>query len=161
MIWDKYNDFTLGNKFYHRILKSSFLNWKVSSFNISKLWITLMINIIININTKFVFIYKVWFSTVTAFLKIAKLYFSFRSVSILKNYRLINRYRPVWSNLAIGIGKIQYRSTSTIDNIQCCRPFPCLGKCASWFYWLSMMNDLITIIVRNVAEFKIHQRYKC
>ncbi len=29
---------------------------------------------IININTKFVFIYKVWFSTVTAFLKIAKLY---------------------------------------------------------------------------------------
>ncbi len=41
-----------------------------------------MINIIININTKFVFIYKVWFSTVTAFLKIAKLYFS--SVSILK-----------------------------------------------------------------------------
>ncbi len=43
-----------------------------------------MINIIININTKFVFIYKVWFSTVTAFLKIAKLYFSFRSVSILK-----------------------------------------------------------------------------
>ncbi len=43
-----------------------------------------MINIIININTKFVFIYKVWFSTVTAFLKIAKLHFSFRSVSILK-----------------------------------------------------------------------------
>ncbi len=43
-----------------------------------------MINIIININTKFVFIYKVWFSTVTAFLKIAKLYFSFRSVPILK-----------------------------------------------------------------------------
>ncbi len=43
-----------------------------------------MINIIININTKFVFIYKVWFSTVTAFLKIAKLYFSFRSVSIWK-----------------------------------------------------------------------------
>ncbi len=43
-----------------------------------------MINIIININTKFVFIYKVWFSTVTAFLKIAKLYFSFRSVSIKK-----------------------------------------------------------------------------
>ncbi len=71
-----------------------------------------MINIIININTKFVFIYKVWFSTVTAFLKIAKLYFSFRSVSILKTYRLINRYRPVFSNLAIGIGKIQYRSTS-------------------------------------------------
>ncbi len=74
-----------------------------------------MINIIININTKFVFIYKVWFSTVTAFLKIAKLYFSFRSVFILKNYRLINRYRPVWSNLAIGIGKIQYRSTSSYD----------------------------------------------
>ncbi len=43
-----------------------------------------MINIIININTKFVLIYKVWFSTVTAFLKIAKLYFSFCSVSILK-----------------------------------------------------------------------------
>ncbi len=29
-----------------------------------------------------------------------------------KNYRLINRYRPVWSNLAIGIRKIHYRSTS-------------------------------------------------
>ncbi len=29
-----------------------------------------------------------------------------------KNYRLINRYWPVWSNLAIGIGKIHYRSTS-------------------------------------------------
>ncbi len=29
----------------------------------------------------------------------------------LKNYRLINRYWPVWSNLAIGIGKIHYRST--------------------------------------------------
>ncbi len=29
-----------------------------------------------------------------------------------KNYRLINRYRPVWSNLAIGIGKIHYQSTS-------------------------------------------------
>ncbi len=43
-----------------------------------------MINIIININTKFVFIYKLWFSTVAAFFKIAKLYFSFRSVSILK-----------------------------------------------------------------------------
>ncbi len=38
MIWDKYNDFTLGDKFYHRILKSSFLNFKVSSFNINKLW---------------------------------------------------------------------------------------------------------------------------
>ncbi len=72
-----------------------------------------MINIIININTKFVLIYKVWFSTVTAFLKIAKLYFSIH----FKNYRLINRYRPVWSNLAIGIGKIQYRSTSTYDYV--------------------------------------------
>ncbi len=30
-----------------------------------------------------------------------------------KNYRLINRYRPVWSNLAIGIGKIHYWSTSS------------------------------------------------
>ncbi len=40
------------------------------------------------------------------FFKIATLYFSFRSVSILKNYRLINPYGPVWSNLAIGIGKI-------------------------------------------------------
>ncbi len=31
-----------------------------------------------------------------------------------KNYWLINRYRPVWSNLAIGIGKIHYRSTSNL-----------------------------------------------
>ncbi len=84
MIWDKYNDFTLGNKFYHRILKSSFLNLKFLLLTLVNYEITLMINIIININTKFVFIYKVWFSTVTAFLKIAKLYFSFRSVSILK-----------------------------------------------------------------------------
>ncbi len=75
MIWDKYNDFTLGDKFYHRILKSSFFNFKVSSFNIVNYEITLMINIIININTKFVFIYKVWFSTVTAFLKNSKALF--------------------------------------------------------------------------------------
>ncbi len=43
-----------------------------------------MINIVININTKFLFIYKVWFSTVTVFLKNIKALFSFHSVSILK-----------------------------------------------------------------------------
>ncbi len=42
-------------------------------------------------------------------------------------YQLINPYRPVWSNLAIGIGKIHYRSTSrsnttvfSIDNNKKC-----------------------------------------
>ncbi len=33
------------------------------------------------------------------------------------NYRLINRYRPLWSNLAIGIGIIHYRSTSIENHI--------------------------------------------
>ncbi len=45
--------------------------------------ITLTINLVININSKFVFIYKVWFSTVTAFFLNSKA-FSFHSVSILK-----------------------------------------------------------------------------
>ncbi len=52
MIWDKYNDFTLGDKFYHRILKSSFLNLKFLLLTLVNYEITLMINIIININTK-------------------------------------------------------------------------------------------------------------
>ncbi len=42
-----------------------------------------MINIMININTKFVFIYK-YGSVLLMLFKIAKLYFSFCSVSILK-----------------------------------------------------------------------------
>ncbi len=39
-----------------------------------------------------------------------KLFFSIH----FKNYQLINPYRPVWSNLAIVISKIHYRSTSNI-----------------------------------------------
>ncbi len=89
-----------------------------------------MINIIININTKFVFIYKVWFSTVTAF-------FSF--CIHFKNYRLINRYRPVWSKLAIGIGKIHYRSTSNSD-------YTC------WIHIL--FNKLVCFLLQHVYDQK-------
>ncbi len=52
--------FTLTNRLHFYILK--FLLLTLVNYEI-----TSMINIIININTTFLFIYKVWFSTVTAF----------------------------------------------------------------------------------------------